>query len=237
MTFADSDGYEREVDFLPKPHGMRGAYVARNAQEIEIRSPAGPPTRLYVMHPLDVLYSRVANSDLPEKQTQRARNQIAAAIALVPAYGRHLLDLGGLPRDVVNMNNTVFGLANQHNKRAMRLYFEHNLDVAQAVLDDERLPALHRDQELPELRAQLATARERYTPHASAPDAASPPASPLSGEGSYYERFRGPNGPGAVWTARPPPPASSIVMLARTRVKASSAVTLSLSLRELNQDD
>jgi hypothetical protein len=136
VTFADSDGYEREVDFLPKPHGMRGANVARNAQEIEIRSPAGPPTRLYVMHPLDVLYSRVANSGLPEKQTQRARNQIAAAIALVPAYGRHLLDLGGLPRDVVNMNNTVFGLANQHNKRAMRLYFEHNLDVAQAGAAD-----------------------------------------------------------------------------------------------------
>jgi hypothetical protein len=104
VTFLDGDGHEREIDFLTAPHGLRSANVARNARLIEVDTPDGPPVRLTIMHPIDVLRSRVANRVLPEKQTQLAHEQIAAAIALVPAYGRHLLDLGGDPKEVKDMN-------------------------------------------------------------------------------------------------------------------------------------
>jgi hypothetical protein len=187
VQFSDNDGYPREIDFLHTPYGMHAGSVRHNAQPIDVQAPGGARTRLYVMHPLDVLFSRVANSALPAKQTQLAHDQIAAAIALVPAYGRHLLDLGGRPGDVVAQNKGVMSIATQKNHRSSRVYFEHGLDIADAVLRDERLPVEHLDTELPALAAELQQHRARYRQ----PPEPGRKLTPLDGERSYYERFRG----------------------------------------------
>ena len=101
-----------------------------------------------------------------------------------------LLDCGADPRLVTNMNEAVFRLAHD-DSRAMRLYIAGQEDVAAAVLDDQRLPRAHRETRLPQLRAQLATERERHARRALSP-APEPPSSQLSDERSYD---RGPDGP------------------------------------------
>jgi hypothetical protein len=168
VVFRDSDDHERQLDVLPQPHGLNGEAVAKNAPDFEIPQQGGGNLRIYVMHPVDVLRSRVANSALPNKQTERAADQLAAAIAIVPAYGRMLLDHGADPRLVTNMNEAVFRLAHD-DSRAMRLYIAGKADVAAAVLDDQRLPQVHREARLPQLRAQLTTERERHAGRAHAP--------------------------------------------------------------------
>lgn len=168
VVFRDSAGHERQLDVLSQPYGLRGESVAKNAPDLQLVGPPGQVT-VYVMHPVDVLRSRVANSTLPNKQTTRADEQLAAAVAIVPAYGRMLLDHGADPRLVTNMNEAVFGLAH-HNHQAIRLYLSGKADVAVAVLDDSRLPEAHRTVRLPQLRAQLATERERYSKRMASTD-------------------------------------------------------------------
>ena len=154
-TVTDTNG-----DVLPRPFGLDGSAVAQNAPLLHLHADSALQIGIHVMHPVDVLRSRVANSALANKQTERAARQLDAAVAIVPAYGRMLLDHGADPRLVTNMNESVFRLAYK-DARALRLYLSGTADVAEAVLDDPRLPAAHRETRLPQLVRQLAAERGR----------------------------------------------------------------------------
>lgn len=160
VVFVDADGYERQLDVLPRPFGLDGAAVARNAPLLHLRPDIGRGAKVRVMHPVDVLRSRVANSALADKQTERAAQQLHAAVALVPAYGQMLLDHGADPRLVTNMNESVFRLAYK-DARALRLYLNGTADIADAVLYDVRLPEAYLSTRFPQLRRQLAAERKR----------------------------------------------------------------------------
>ena len=158
--FLDSDGVTRTLDFLAQPHGLDADDVRTTAIEVDIDLPDGPAIPLWVMHPERCLRSRVANTTLPGKNTELAMRQIQAAITLVPAFGRLLLDRGVSPKIVMKMNERVFDLA-LRDRSALRLYLEADLDVSGAVLEDPRLSEAHLSLRLPQLRVQLDAKRRR----------------------------------------------------------------------------
>jgi hypothetical protein len=160
VLFLDSAGDERVLDFLSHPYGLDSAGVLERAIPIDIDVDDSPVVRIAVMNPIDCLRSRIANSDLPGREPEHAEAQLRAAIRLVPAYGRLLLDQGADTRAVMALNEHVYDLA-LDDRRAKKLYLEQGIDVANAELDDPRLPEPHRAIRLPQLRLKLQSARER----------------------------------------------------------------------------
>ena len=159
VLFLDSAGDERVLDFLSHPYGLDSAGVLERAIPLDIDVDDSPAVRIAVMNPIDCLRSRIANSDLPGREPEHAEAQLRAAIRLVPAYGRLLLDHGADTRAVMALNEHVYDLA-LDDRRAKKLYLEHGIDVADAELDDPRLPEPHRAIRLPQLRQKLQSTRE-----------------------------------------------------------------------------
>jgi hypothetical protein len=160
VSFLDSAGEKRVLDFLSHPYGLDSAGVLERAIPIDIQAGDSEVVRIAVMNPIDCLRSRIANSDLPGREPEHAEAQLRAAIRLVPAYGRLLLDQGVDMRAVTELNEHVYDLA-LHDRRAKKLYRAQGIDVADAELDDPRLPGPHRAIRLPQLRQKLQSARER----------------------------------------------------------------------------
>lgn len=73
------------------------------------------------MSPLNCLASRVENTLLQNKQTERADRQLRAAVAIVPAYGRMLLDQGAETHAVTRLSEGVLRLL-QGSPAAQRLH-------------------------------------------------------------------------------------------------------------------
>lgn len=114
------------------------------------------------MHPVDCLLSRIANTQLPDRDPIHERAQLDAAISLVQSYARYLLEQGGHVREVLKINEAVYRAAT-HERRAINLYLTEGVDVAAASLEDPRLPGAYLAKQLPRLQAQLATERERLS--------------------------------------------------------------------------
>lgn len=159
VAFRDSSGEDRVLDFLRHPYGLDARAVADRAIPLDIDIGGSEVVRVAVMNPIDCMRSRIANSDLPGREPEHADAQLRASIALVHAYARQLLDQGVAPREVMKLNEQVYEIA-LNDRRAKKLYRERGIDVTAAELDDERLPAAHRETRLPQLRAQLAKQRE-----------------------------------------------------------------------------
>lgn len=156
VAFHDSAGDERVLDFLGAPHGLDAEDVRKRAIPVDVVG-AG---RVYVMNPMDCLRSRVANFSLPGRNLAHALAQLCAAIELVPRYGRLMLEEEIPVREVTNLNEAVYELA-LYNRNAKSLAIRHGIEVADAVLYDDRLPSKHLEIRLPLLKAQLDTERVR----------------------------------------------------------------------------
>lgn len=159
VAFRDSAGEDRVLDFLSHPYGLDAQGVTDRAVPLDIDIGGPQAVRLAVMNPIDCMRSRIANSDLPGREPEHAEAQLRASIALVHAYARQLLDQGVAPREVMRLNEQLYEIA-LNDRRAKKLYRERGIDVTAAELDDERLPAAHRETRLPQLRAQLAKQRQ-----------------------------------------------------------------------------
>ena len=158
-VFSDHEGHTRVIDFLTAPYGLDPQDVEDSAIEVIIDGPDGHAVSLWVLHPERCLRSRVANRSLPSKQTALARAQLVAAVALVPAFGRFLLDEGADPRKVMNLNERVFELA-YYWDNAITAYLDDDIDVWHAALRDERLPDSHRSIRLLQMDQLIVRRRE-----------------------------------------------------------------------------
>jgi hypothetical protein len=158
--FADSEGYERVLDFLAQPYGLDADDVRDTAIEVDIDLEDGRTIPLWVMHPERCLRSRVANTRLPGKNTALSWRQLRVAIKLVGAFSRFLLDSDESPRLVMKLNELIFELA-YYNRDAMRIYLEEGIDVFDAALVDERLPERHLGIRLQQMREALQEKRDR----------------------------------------------------------------------------
>lgn len=158
VTFLDSDGYERQLDVLDRPYGLKPTDVSDSAIPLEISRPDGKILRLSVMHPERCMESRVQNTELPNKRTELSWRQLRASIACTRAFSTELLE-AGRTRDVLKLNERIFYFAK--DQRAARVALDSDIEVFDAVLDDERLPEKFRTVRLPQMRERITALRKR----------------------------------------------------------------------------
>lgn len=121
-------GGVKQVDFLTAIVGLDTSSIRARAVEVELSSGA----RLNVLHPLDVLESRLRNlQTLPAKRNAIGVAQARLAIGVVRRYIEAMLDAGVPPREAMCAINRVIALALQ--SRLARVAFDHHLDVLEAV--------------------------------------------------------------------------------------------------------
>jgi hypothetical protein len=157
VTFLDSDGYQRQLDLLDCPHGLRPTEVSTSAIPLEISRPDGTSVPISVMHPERCMESRVHNTSLPDKQTDLGWRQLRASIACARAFSAELLDAGHT-RDVLKLNERIFHFA--QNDRCSRLALEKGIEIFDAVLDDERLSDKFRTIRLPQMQERIRALRQ-----------------------------------------------------------------------------
>lgn len=157
----DSDGHERRLDFMTSVYGMSSEDVRNTAIEIDLFIDENRQLPIWVMHPERCMESRVHNSVLANKQTDLAWRQLRASILCARAFSQLLLDERGDAgvRDVLSLNERIFRFAQED--RSSRLSLGRNIEVFDAVLDDERLPEKFRTIRLPQMQDRIRTLRQQ----------------------------------------------------------------------------
>lgn len=158
VSFVDGDGHQRQIDLLDRPYGLRPDEVSKSAIPLEIARSDGTSIHISVIHPERCMESRVYNTTLPDKQTDLAWRQLRASIACTRAFSAELLTTGHI-RDVLKLNERIFRFA--QNDRCSRLALEREIEVFDAVLDDQRLPDKFRAIRLPQMHEHIRALRER----------------------------------------------------------------------------
>lgn len=134
------NGMVKQVDFLSGVIGLTTKDLARRAVEVEM---AGTE-RLRVIHPIDVLDSRIQNLHaLPEKRNKIGIAQAALAIEVARACIRHTITEAG-ERAGLRLLERVADIAAE--TAAVRVFLLYEIDPLAAVpLEDFRTTtALHR---------------------------------------------------------------------------------------------
>ncbi|MBS2025698.1 MAG: hypothetical protein JST92_25140 [Deltaproteobacteria bacterium] len=170
VDYVDERGNERWIDFIDQPHGLTSAAIHKRKQTLELLDEQDKPTgqSFHILHPLDLLKSRVWNTGgLPGYQTPHAFRQLKAAIACARAFARTVMNAPDLSekdahRAVLRMNEEVFDLA--ATPYGLDVFFKFGIDVSEATLEDPRLPEKFREVRLPQRRAELADLRKRKAP-------------------------------------------------------------------------
>jgi hypothetical protein len=144
----------KQVDFLSGVVGLSTKDVVRRAAELDVPQIG----RIRVMHPIDVLDSRIANLDLlPEKRTPAGVAQASLAVEVTRAFLRVEVEQRG-ERAGLKLLERVAEIA--EDIAAVRVYLTHGIDPLLAVpLDAFRTTrALHRTR-WPQIEAQVAGRR------------------------------------------------------------------------------
>lgn len=158
VSFLDGSGHLRQIDLLDRPYGLRPDEVSDSAVPLEIATPNGASIHVSVMHPERCMESRVHNATLPNKQSDLAWRQLRASIACTRAFNTELVAAGHM-RDVLKLNERIFRFAQRD--QCSRLAAERDIEVFDAVLDDERLPDKFQTIRLPQMREHIRALRER----------------------------------------------------------------------------
>jgi hypothetical protein len=149
------DGRIKQVDFLSGVVGLATKDIVRRAVELEVPEIG----RLRVLHPLDVLDSRIQNLHLlPEKRTRAGVAQARLAVEVVRAYMRDTVVRRGEPVGL-RLLERVVAIAN--DLAAVRVFLLYGIDPLEAVpLESFRTtPKLHK-QRWPRVEQALAQKRE-----------------------------------------------------------------------------
>jgi hypothetical protein len=130
----------KQVDFLSGVVGLTTKDLARRAVELEVPDIG----RLRVIHPIDVLDSRIQNLHLlPEKRTDAGISQARLAVDVAREFIRREIATRG-ERVGVKLLERVADIA--HDMAAVRVFLLYGIDPLQAVpLEDFRTTsALHK---------------------------------------------------------------------------------------------
>jgi hypothetical protein len=147
----------KQVDFLSGIVGLDSAQVT--ARAVEVETPGGAVFR--VLHPLDVLESRLRNlATLPAKQNPFDVAQAKLAVQVVAAFIEHSLTEAQRPRVVFQAIKRVTQLA--LDSRLAETTFEHDIDVLSAVPVEKISTPEFRARRWPDVLARLARKRGVY---------------------------------------------------------------------------
>lgn len=156
VTQKQSDGSVKQVDFLASVAGLATKNVVRRALEMEVPQIG----RLRVMHPIDVLESRIQNLALiPEKRTKAGVSQASLAIDVARAFISAEVDERG-ERKALKLLERVAKIANQDG--AIGVFLKFNIDPLLAVPLEvfKTTTALHTER-WPRVVSALAKQREK----------------------------------------------------------------------------
>jgi hypothetical protein len=147
VRFVDSDGVEREIDFIDAPLGLRARDVRNTAIRLLITDASGSnEVPVWILHPERCMESRVYNVQLLGQDAQNAMRQLDASIVCAREWSRSLLGDEAVPerdrvRAVLRLNERVFRrcIGDLHFRA---LHHDRGVDPFDAVLaDDDRLPS------------------------------------------------------------------------------------------------
>ena len=156
VTFTLRDGSIKQVDFLYSVVGLATTDVIRRA--IEMRVPE--IGRVRVMHPVDVLDSRIQNILLlAEKRTPAGIAQAHLATSVVHAFIRQEIQSGG-ERAGLNLLERIARIA--EGACAIRIFCMYGVDPLAAVpIEDFRTTTALHTKRWPQILAQVTNAREK----------------------------------------------------------------------------
>ncbi len=187
VTWTEPDGSIKQVDFLSGVVGLTTKDVRRRARTLEVEGVG----LVAVMHPIDVLDSRIQNLHLqPTKRTEAGFAQARLAIAMVSAFIRTEVSAQG-ERLALKQLERVVAMADDY--AAILVFVLYGIDVLQAVPLDAfpKTPELRRWPQVvaraESQRASLAklanrvsdAARRKTRARSSAPDVPRKPPRPL----------------------------------------------------------
>lgn len=147
----------KQVDFLSGIVGLDTAAIRRRAAAITL--PDG--VSIHVLHPLDVLESRLRNLDaLPAKRNAIGVAQARLAVRVVRAFLEDYMDGGNDPRTVRQAIKRVEKIA--LDTRLAQVAITYDIDVLAAIpLERIAYPRFH-EQQWPRIVAQFERKREKY---------------------------------------------------------------------------
>ncbi|MBX3208806.1 MAG: hypothetical protein KF764_27490 [Labilithrix sp.] len=162
VVFVDAAGVTRTLDVVSAPFGLDAPEVHATALPVEILDDGDSGPRFFVMHPVLSLESRVHNVvGLPAYyDNEQGLRQLRASILIAHEFLRDVLD-GGMDVDVEERSRTVLKLNERifrfstRDRHAKELYRAKGIDPAEALLDDERLPASFRTTRWAQMQEQL----------------------------------------------------------------------------------
>ena len=156
VTFLDSDGYQRQLDVLDRPYGLQTYRTARSRWRYP--GPTGRSSGYRSCTPSAAWRAAFRTLDCRTSTRELAWRQLRASIACTRAFSSELLS-AGRARDVLKLNERIFHFA-QH-ARSASLARDMDIEVFDAVLDDERLPEKFRTVRLPQMREHIGALRQR----------------------------------------------------------------------------
>jgi hypothetical protein len=165
VVFKDSDGVEREMDFLLAPYGLTTRDVRNTAIRLNVAKAGSPEVPVWVMHPERCMESRVHNVVGLKQSGRIAMDQLRHAVVCAKEFSRYLLGDEAVEqaeriRAVLNLNERIF-------KKCLKVrvfrdvFFEYGVDPFDAVLVDDLLPERFRTRRYPQMVNQLEDRRKR----------------------------------------------------------------------------
>ena len=147
----------KQVDFLSGIVGLDTNAIRRRASQLRLED----GTTVQVLHPLDVLESRLRNLDaLPSKRNAIGVAQARLAVSVVRAFIEHYMDEAGDPRTVRQAVKRVEKLA--LDTQLARVAFTYDIDVLAAIPVDRIAYSRFREEQWPRLVARLNTKRAAF---------------------------------------------------------------------------
>jgi hypothetical protein len=155
VTQRSKSGGVKQIDFLSGVAGLTTKDLVRRAIEIDVPEIG----QLRVIHPIDVLDSRIQNLHLlPEKRTETGVAQAKLAVDVARAFIRHEIDARG-ERSALKLLERVAEIA--RDIAAVRVYLLYGVDPLEAIpLDDFRTTAALHRLRWPQVVAEIAKKRE-----------------------------------------------------------------------------
>jgi hypothetical protein len=147
----------KQVDFLSGIVGLDTKGVRERATEIALAD----DVTVQLLHPLDVLESRLRNLDvLPSKRNAVGVAQARLAVSVVRAFIEDHMDSGGDPRTVRQALKRVEKLA--LDTRLSQVAFSNEIDVLAAIpVNRIAYPRFH-EQQWPRVLVRLERKREKF---------------------------------------------------------------------------
>lgn len=147
----------KQVDFLFGIVGLDTDAIRRRASQLTLED----GTTVQLLHPLDVLESRLRNLDaLPSKRNAIGVAQARLAVSVVRAFIEHYMNEAGDPRTVRQAVKRVEKLA--LDIRLLRVAFTYDIDVLAAIPVDRLAYSRFREEQWPRILARHNTKRAAF---------------------------------------------------------------------------